>query len=190
MKSKRKNYFIDRAFQSEFILKFFGLVTGGSMIFGIALYVFSNRALTTSFENSRLVVKSTADYLLPALLFGGAAAALISAAAASLVVIFMTHRISGPMYRFGKYARDIGGGKLSSSLRIREKDQFHEMADSFNRMREDLKAGLLKINEISERIGLLVNQLSAGEDMKKIVLELEKERDKLKTALTYFKISD
>ena len=68
MKTRRKKYFINKGFQVEFVLKFCGLVALGCVIFGVALYVLSKNTLTTSFENSRLVVKSTADYLLPGLL--------------------------------------------------------------------------------------------------------------------------
>ncbi|MDP2922089.1 MAG: hypothetical protein Q8O12_06995, partial [Candidatus Omnitrophota bacterium] len=103
MKYKRRNYFIDRAFQSEFIVKFCGLVILGSAAFGAVLYFFSKHALTTSFENSRLVIKSTADYIFPGLLFGGIIVAIFTALAAGAVVMFMTHRIAGPMYRFEKY---------------------------------------------------------------------------------------
>jgi len=99
---KRKNYFINKAFQTEFILKFCGLVIIGSLVFGIILYMLSKNALTTSFENSRLVIKSTADYIFPGLLFGGLLVAVFTAIAAGVVVMFMTHRIAGPMYRFEK----------------------------------------------------------------------------------------
>ena len=59
-KYKRRNYFINKSFQTEFILKFCTLVAIGCVVFGIVLYASSSRTLTTSFENSRLVVKSTA----------------------------------------------------------------------------------------------------------------------------------
>src|SRR3989338_2923688 len=112
MNYKRRNYFINKTFQSEFILKFCGLVMLGSIVFGVILYLFSKHTLTTSFENSRLVIKSTADYIFPGLLFGGIITAIIIALAASVVVILMTHRIAGPMYRFERYINEIGFGRL------------------------------------------------------------------------------
>jgi methyl-accepting chemotaxis protein len=196
MAYKRRNYFINRAFQSEFILKFCGLVILGSIVFGIVLYLFSRHALTTSFENSRLVIKSTADYLFPGLLFGGVIVAILTAIAATIVVALMTHRIAGPMYRFEKYISEIGSGKLDSDLRIRKKDQFQNMAGALNKMTDDLKLGLKEVNEVSKKLDKLIEELSASstrevllrEDIKRIVGELKKDKQNLSKALGYFKI--
>jgi methyl-accepting chemotaxis protein len=193
---KRRNYFINKTFQSEFILKFCGLVILGSVLFGIILYMFSKNALTTSFENSRLVIKSTADYIFPGLLFGGIITAVITALAAGAVVILMTHRIVGPMYRFEKYIKEIGSGRLNSDLKIRKKDQFQNMADSLNNMTKDLKLGLGEVNEVSDKLDKLIEELSMSssrdillrEDIKRIVIELKKDKQNLSRALGYFKI--
>jgi methyl-accepting chemotaxis protein len=165
-------------------------------VFGIILYLFSKHTLTTSFENSRLVIKSTADYLFPGLLFGGLIVAIFTALAASVVVMLMTHRIAGPMYRFEKYINEIGSGRLYSDLKIRKKDQFQNMAGSLNRMTQDLKLGLVEVNEVSEKLDKLIGQLSDSssreillkEDIKRIVNELKKDKQNLSKALGYFKI--
>ncbi len=196
MKAKRRNYFINKGFQTEFILKFCGLVAVGCVIFGISLYIFSNRTLTTSFENSRLVVKSTADYLLPGLLFGGIIVGLVSVIAASIIVLLMTHRLVGPMYRFEKHAQKIGSGEIYSDLNIREKDQFQNMVGSFNKMTDDLSMGLLNVMQVSEKLDGLIEELSDNtnnemllkEDIRKVVSELRKDKQGLKKALGYFKI--
>jgi len=193
---KRRNYFIDKAFQSEFILKFCGLVILGSALFGIILYMFSKNALTTSFENSRLVIKSTADYIFPGLLFGGLLVAVLTAVTAGLVVMFMTHRIAGPMYRFEKHINEIGSGKLYSDLKIRQKDQFQNMAGVLNKMTGDLKRGLGEVNIVSAKLDKLIAELSDSssrdillkEDIKRIVSELKKDKQNLSKALEYFKI--
>jgi len=193
---KRKNYFINKAFQSEFILKFCGLVVLGSAVFGVILYIFSKHVLTTSFENSRLVIKSTADYLLPGLLFGGIIVAILTALAAGIVVMLMTHRIAGPMYRFEKYISDTGSGRLCSDLKIRKKDQFQSMVAALNKMTADLKLGLTEVNEVSAKLDKLIEELSDSssreillkEDIKRIVGELKKDKQNLSKALGYFKI--
>ena len=193
---KRRNYFIDKAFQSEFILKFCGLVILGSVFFGIILYMFSKNTLTTSFENSRLVIKSTADYIFPGLLFGGLLVAVFTAIAAGAVVMFMTHRIAGPMYRFEKYIKEIGSGKLYSDLKIRQKDQFQNMVGALNKMTGDLKMGLSEVNIVSVKLDKLIEELSDSstreillkEDIKRIVIELKKDKQDLSKALGYFKI--
>ncbi|MBU4312567.1 MAG: methyl-accepting chemotaxis protein [Candidatus Omnitrophica bacterium] len=197
MKYRRRNYFINRGFQTEFILKFCGLVALSCVIFGVILYTLSSRTLTTTFENSRLVVKSTADYILPAILFGGTIVALVTALAASIVVILMTHRVAGPIYRFEKYAQKVGNGELLPDLKIRKKDQFQNLVNAFNNMTQGLSVGLLKVVTVSEKLDGLIDELSDGsnremllkDDIKKVVSELKKDKQDLKKALSYFKIN-
>ncbi len=196
MRYKRRHYFINKAFQSEFILKFCALVALGCIVFGIILYALSNETLTTSFENSRLVVKSTADYLLPGLLFGGIIVGILTAIATSVIVVLMTHRVVGPMYRFEKQVEKIGSGELSSDLKIRKKDQFQDFVTAFNKMTDDLNTGVLKVVDVSEKLGDLIEKLSDSssnelllkEDIKKVVSELRKDKRDLKKALGHFKI--
>lgn len=197
MGNKRRQYFINKTFQSEFILKFCGIVMLGSIVFAVILYLFSKHTLTTSFENSRLVIKSTADYIFPGLLFGGIIAAIITAFAASVVVMLMTHRIAGPMYRFERYVNEIGAGGFCPDLKIRKKDQFQNMADGLNKMTQGLKFGLLEVNNVSDKLDKLIEELSTSsnreillrEDIKRIVGELKKDKQNLSRAIGYFKIS-
>ena len=196
MKYKRRHYFINKAFQSEFILKFCALVALGCIVFGVILYALSSKTLTTSFENSRLVVKSTADYLLPGLLFGGMIVGILTAIVTSIIVVLMTHRVVGPMYRFEKQAEKIGSGELSSDLKIRKKDQFQNFVTAFNKMTNDLNGGVSKVVDVSEKLGDLIEKLSDSsgnelllkEDIKKVVSELKKDKKDLKKALGHFKI--
>ncbi len=196
MKYRRRNYFINKAFQSEFILKFCALVALGCIIFGLILYALSSKTLTTSFENSRLVVKSTADYLIPGLLFGGIIVGVLTAVATSIIVILMTHRVAGPMYRFQKQVEKVGSGELASDLSIRKKDQFQDFVTAFNKMTDDLNSGVLKVVDVSDKLGDLIEKLSGSssnelllkEDIKKVISELKKDKKDLKKALGHFKI--
>ena len=197
MKHKRRSYFINKRFQTEFILKFCGLVALGCIAFGVIVYILSKNTLTTSFENSRLVVKSTADYILPGLLLGGLVVGLIMAIASAIAVVFMTHRLAGPIYRFEKYAQDVGAGKLSADLKIRKKDQFQNLVSALNTMTQNLSMGLLKVIGVSEKLDSLIDELSDSsnsemllkEDIKKVVSELKKDKNDLKKALSYFKVT-
>ncbi|MFA4992164.1 MAG: methyl-accepting chemotaxis protein [Candidatus Omnitrophota bacterium] len=196
MGNKRRRYFINRDFQVEFILKFCGLVILGSALFGSILYFLSRSTLTTSFENSRLVVKSTADYLFPGLLAGGVIVGVIVALVSSMVVILMTHRLAGPIYRFEKYVEEVGSGRLSSNVKIRKKDQFQNMANALNRMTSDLKRALSEVNDVSVKLDSLIEELSTSsnrevllkDDIKRLVFELKNDKQTLAKALDYFKL--
>ena len=112
-------------------------------------------------------------------------------------MLFMTHRLAGPMYRFEKYAQKIGNGELTPDLKIRKKDQFQNMVSAFNNMTQGLSVGLLKVVGVSEKLDGLIDELTDSsnqelllkEDIKKIVSELKKDKKDLNQALSYFKIS-
>jgi len=109
----------------------------------------------------------------------------------------MTHRIAGPMYRFEKYINEVGSGRLRADLRIRKKDQFQNMVGALNKMTEDLKHGLVKVNEVSAKLDKLIEELSTTsskeillkEDIRRIVSELKKDKQNLTKALEHFKVN-
>jgi len=65
---RRKNYFIDKSFQTRFILKFCSLVIAGGLLTVGLLYCLARQSTTVAFMNSRVVVKTTADFILPILI--------------------------------------------------------------------------------------------------------------------------
>ena len=66
---KRKIHFIKKDFQFKFILKFCLVVLAGVTISTGALFFFSSDTLTSSFQDSRLVIKSTSLAILPIVLY-------------------------------------------------------------------------------------------------------------------------
>lgn len=58
----------------------------------------------------------------------------------TIAVIFVSHRIAGPLQRLKAYMRRVGNGELSLRLRFRSYDEIHDVADAFNAMVQNLKA--------------------------------------------------
>lgn len=181
---KRKIYFIEKEFQAKFIFKFCILVAiGGLLTVGI-LYLMAMQSNTVSFVNSRVVVCTTADFILPILIQTVAIVTVIVGLATILVTLFVSHKIAGPLYRFKKVMQALIEGDFSSDFKIRHLDQLQDLADTFNTMivkiRTELKAlrdnfAALKTklddiaeNEVSEHKRPYLNEL------KRISIELNK----------------
>ena len=64
---KRRNYFIDKSFQSKFIFKFALIVVISAALMTVATLYFSQDSNTVAIENTRVVVKKTSDFILPIL---------------------------------------------------------------------------------------------------------------------------
>lgn len=133
-KFRRRQYFIQKDYQFKFILKFCLIVLSGSIISTAFLFFFAQGTLTSSFEHSRLVIRNTATAIMPAVILTNVLTLLVITFATTVVVLFISHKIAGPMFRFEKELKDIGQGDLAKKVTLRKKDQFTNLADSLNIM--------------------------------------------------------
>ena len=137
---RRKNYYIKKKFQRNFILKFLILVISGAFISGVIIYFMSRSTLTTTFENSRLVIKSTADFILPSVLLSSAAVMVIIGFAAIIMTLFTSHKIAGPLYHIGKNIDELAGGNLNVRFTLRGGDEIKELAGKLDEMAMSLRS--------------------------------------------------
>src|SRR3989338_2106674 len=162
LSNQRRNYYIKRPFQRSFILQFCSLIIFACILFGAFLYVYSTRALTTVFIDSRLRVMSTSDFLMPAL---GLSALLVTAIAtviAAARLLIFSHKIAGPLYRFEKSGETIGAGNLNLRVRLRSQDELQDLAHAMDEMAADLKVRIQAIKEQVDRLGRMTAGSSGG----------------------------
>lgn len=149
---KRRQFFVQKDFQSKFILKFCMVLLTGIIISIGLLFLFSKNTLTSSFEQSRLVIKNTASAILPSVLLSHSIALLLITLLTIVVTLLISHKLAGPLFRFQKELKEIGDGDLSKVVKIRKKDQVKAIADSLNQMRANLQKKILDIKEEVEQI--------------------------------------
>ena len=142
---RRKYYFIKRDFQLKFIIKFCLVVLIGVAIATGLLLLFSQDTLTSSFNQSRLEIKSTALAIFPTVLYTNLITLGLITLATIAVMLFISHKLAGPLFRFEKEIEVIGEGDLTRAIKLRKEDQIIEMADSLNRMSTQLREKLLGI---------------------------------------------
>jgi methyl-accepting chemotaxis protein len=187
---KRRVYFIEKKFQTRFILKFSALVClAGLLTIGV-LYLLCAQSTTVSIVNSRVMVRSTADFLLPLLIQTVAIVTVLVGLATVVVTLFVSHKIVGPLYRLKKVIQALAEGDFSSGFRIRHPDQMQDLADNFN----------LMIQKLRQQLNLLKNKFSSlktkldnlkDEDLpeyKRTALgELKRVSEELNRIIQYFK---
>lgn len=188
---KRRIYFIEKSFQTKFILKFCALVAFAGLLTIGLLYLLAMRSTTVAFANSRVIVRTTADFILPILIQTVAIVVVIVSFAAVVVTLFVSHKIAGPLYHFKKVMQDLEKGDFSGDFRIRHLDQLQDLAGTFNNMikkiREEiknLKDGFSSLREKLEGIPeteVPESRRSFLEGLKRIVEELNK-------SLRFFKV--
>jgi len=187
---KRRIYFIEKKFQANFILKFCVLVAiGGLLTIGI-LYFLAMQSTTVSIVNSRVVVKTTADFILPILVQTVVVVMIIVSIATIFVTLFVSHKIAGPLYRFKKTMKDLEGGNFAEDFRIRHLDQLQDLAETFNimirRVREEAANLKVNFNKLEEKLGNISEQ-EITETKRALFRELKNISGELNRIINYFK---
>ena len=95
--------------------------------------------------------------------------------------LFLTHRLAGPLYRFEQTIKAILSGDLSVRIRLREKDEFQELALLLNQaiIEIDQRLGAIekKGQELEERFDEILTELKQRPQGQVIAQELERVQD-------------
>jgi len=144
MKSKRRQFMIDPSFQINFIFKFCLIVMISSFLIGAVIFALTQNSTTVAIENTKVLVKPTADYIWPGLFLTVVVVTLFSALVVLLLTLFVSHKISGPIFRLRREIDKMSDGDLVRNFNIREKDQLQALAHSLNLMANSLRAKQLE----------------------------------------------
>ena len=135
---KRRNYYIDKKFQSKFMFKFFLIILVGGIL-SVALTMWTSQGtLTSTYDGSKLVIEKTSLAIMPSVIITNIITTAIISCVAIVVMLFVSHKIAGPMFRFESDLKMISKGDLQTKIRLRDGDQFVGMLDNLNGMVESL----------------------------------------------------
>jgi len=172
---KRKHYFIKKTFQAKFILKFCLIILLGAFLATVLLLILSQNTLTSSFHQSQLTIKNTATAILPSVILTNLITLGFISLAAIVIILFISHKIAGPMFRLENDIKEIGKGHLTKRIRLREKDQITELAKEINTMTESYHKKILDIKTSVENILELAPKQNAPQELIKGLNHLKQE---------------
>jgi len=191
-----KNYLIKKRLQTDFVLKFCLLLVIACAVMSTLVYLLSEKTTTTSFEDLRLTVKSTADFILPTLILSGLVAIILVSGATIIVFLIITHRIAGPLHRLETDLGEIAKGNLTKNIRLRKKDEFKDLAAIINSLSRNLSshisASRIKLNEMEDHIRDVKAELRAKgapeDEAERIVKPIRDKTEQIKHIFSFFKI--
>jgi len=187
---RRRNYYIDKDFQTKFITKFCALVGGGAALTILVLYLFTRLSTTVSIVKSRVVVMTTADFLLP-LLMQTVVIVMVAVGVATIVfTLIVSHKIAGPLYRFKQVFRELEEGNFSAQVRLRKDDQLHEVAGDFNRMINAVRNQIHEANVATQAIQdsiEAIGEFNVEDQKRHKFTELKLKVQELEKALKFFR---
>jgi methyl-accepting chemotaxis protein len=161
---KRRIYYINKAFQRDFIVKFCILTGIGSILTMGLVYWLAMNSTTVAISDGRVAVHTTADYLLPLMSQTVLLGLVIGCIATVALTMIISFRIAGPLYRFKIMLHGLAQGDFSASMQLRSDDQLKDLAQAYN-----------------ESIGKLNNKIKALKNISSAE-ELKRELDNFKTS--------
>lgn len=159
---KRRIYYIEKKFQTKYILMTIFLLL--TYTFAFIIIIFSPYILTLYLDFYSLAEKAEAARTLLILhgkVWPGIGGIILLFGALS---IFITHKIAGPLYRMKKSISEIIKGNLDVKVNLRKRDDLKDLAEHVNMLAEELRT--------------FVNTVRVDYDLlSEYILELEREID-------------
>jgi signal transduction histidine kinase len=189
-KKMRRQYYV-KDFQLKFVVRFCVLIIFGAIIMGSIIYLLSLDTTTTVFENSRFIIKSTSEFILPLIIFSTVIMTVLVGIISVFVMIMLTHKIAGPLIRFEKYVDKMKDGDISGIICLRASDEIKMLASKFNNMTSVFSEKIDSIKRQMERLTAIEIELKQNnlkkEDIQKRLDEIFDIKQKIEQQLNYFK---
>lgn len=193
--NRRKNYFIKKEFQVKFILKFCILVVIAALISAFVIYYFSSQSVSTVFENSRLTIKPGTEFILPGLILSSLISIAIVGVATVFIVLFVSHRIAGPLYKLENSLERMASGDLSFDIHFRNKDEIARLARNFNaashnlnRLMGEIKTEATQIDSAINELKVAIGTLPEEKHLKEIIEKIDIANKHLNEELNKFRL--
>jgi len=175
---RRKNYFIKKSFQVNFMSRFVALLLIESLLIAGFFMYMSTNTITTGYSGSVLKVARTPDFFLISFLIMVGIVVIGVGLIGMVIFILLSHRIAGPLFRFERTLKDMESGDFTARINLRKTDQmtaFKEamnfFMDSMDRRIANIKTGVTELKKLISR----KDDPEVGPKINKIIDSLESE---------------
>jgi len=189
---KRRKYIVYGKLQLALMLVSFSYVLLFCAVLGLFLFTSLLMELDKSSVSSGNVLIAATQILY--LYKKSWPALLLSLVAVGCHSIFISHKITGPIYRFNLIFKAIKEGVVPASLQLRKYDYLYRETDNINQMLASLREKLTAIKEAQAHLNKsilnckdTVNHLSTDE-LSKRMNDLNEQGKRLEEKLGYFKV--
>ena len=178
VKRLRWRYLIMPGLQIRYMGFIFWTLIVCAIVVGWDVYYTSGRIFISGSSNPEMVniLDKTISLLFIKLWFYMCVVAIIS--------LLVSHRIAGPIYRFGKSFESVASGDLTHRVILRRTDELQETAKSFNAMIETLQQKLKGDRELC--LSLAQELKALGREVRTTHPELANQLESLGNKLARF----
>lgn len=148
----RRIVLIDTRFQLKMAGAFLLLQVLLTGLLSLALYLFMDSELKAGLASAHAAYRSLDQMLLPLVAVLAGFSLLLSTVIVTVFVVFLSHRIAGPLYRFRSVLEGLGQRRLPQHTAIRPDDQLGEISDTLTHAVATLGADLAALSAAAEAI--------------------------------------
>lgn len=191
----RKKYII-RKFQLRIFARALFLVLIALFFAGLAIYLLMEGSVSTTLQNSRLVIKSTQKFILPIFAFASFITVFFVSGIGWILIYVFSHKVVGPIHRVKKHLEKVAGGDLSTKLFFRSSDDLHDVSENINDMTKSLafkvdevKQDMRRLHQVDQRFVELWRPKSQIDykDLEDVIKELKEVEKSIDEKLNQFK---
>ncbi len=156
----RKIYFIEKNFQTRFILRFVIVTTIWAILAALLFGYLAKSRLEEVRYSSYIDIKSTSGLLLPITVGTHIVSLLIFAVILAFTIQLLFKRLSGPLGDIKRDIAKIAGGDLSGQIILRTNDEFQDLAADLDVMRTEVQKKIIRIKQKQQVLSVAVQDLN------------------------------
>ncbi|MDO9161258.1 MAG: hypothetical protein Q8N35_03295 [Methylococcaceae bacterium] len=162
---KRRNVFINKAFQARIIVGVFLLILLSGLCSAALIFWITGSDLQAQSQTAHANIINAWDRLGLSIFIGNVVAIFIAGTLSVFVALYASHKIAGPLYRFEKLCEQVGDGDLDVLVSLREKDQLQELGAAFASMVDKLRTRKNEQQAVIIKIDVQLEQLKRDQNI-------------------------
>jgi hypothetical protein len=172
MPNRRRIKLINPRFQVGLMIKFILANTVILAVCGLGLHAFLRGEIEANLHSAHAVYRSVGDMLSPIIVTLTLLSWGILSLATVVVILYTSHRIAGPLYRFQRALGEMEGRNLTALTRIREDDQLGELAINLQQVRDIWADDIARLRCLSDELGALLPAADEDEATQRKLAEI------------------
>jgi len=190
---KRRNYFVEKKFQTKYVLLTVLMLLTYTLIF--VVIIFAPYILTLHFDYP---FAEKADAARALLLLHGKVWPWIGGVIIffGIISVFISHKIAGPLFRLKRSLDRVTQGDLSVVIKLRKWDDLKDLAEHINLLTEELRTFVTALRNDYDLLSDYIQELEQNiaskalteESGREIIRKVQESRKNIEMALKKFNI--
>jgi len=162
----------------------------GAVVNGLILYVFLSSEPGSSYAESYAIMTSLRKNLFYKSMGIYVATSIFIVIGITVISLLYSHRVAGPIYRLGVFARKIASGDLSGTIKLRRHDEIDMMADDLNNLTAEYNKVISQIESKTKEFGGIAAAIGElkGDAALDALARLSAKRDEINKILSNIKL--